>query len=88
MVMKYRKKPVVVEAVQYVPSSSRLSDMALLTFLEGTQWEQVSDGIVIHTLEGEMKASLFDWLIKGVAGEVYPCKPSIFEATYEVVEQW
>lgn len=46
-----------------------------------------ADGrIVIRTLEGDMKADLGDWIIKGVQGEFYPCKPDIFQATYEPVE--
>lgn len=40
---------------------------------------------VIHTLEGDMKANVGDWIIEGVKGEMYPCKPDIFEATYELV---
>ena len=42
---------------------------------------------IIETLEGEMRADPFDWIIKGVKGEFYPCKPDIFAATYEAVEQ-
>jgi hypothetical protein len=60
--MKYRKKPVVVEAYQ------------------------TDKEIIIHTLEGDMKAEIGDWIITGVKGEIYPCKPDIFEATYEKVE--
>ena len=41
----------------------------------------------ITTLEGDMKASLFDYIIKGIKGEFYPCKPDIFEATYELIEE-
>ena len=59
--MKYRKKPVVVEAYK------------------------TDKEIVIHTLEGDMKASIGDYIITGVNGEQYPCKPDIFEKTYEVV---
>lgn len=59
--MKYRKKPVIVEAYQ--------SDKEL----------------VIHTLEGDMKANIGDYIITGVNGEQYPCKPDIFEKTYELV---
>ena len=47
----------------------------------------VSDGILINTLEGNMKASIGDFIIKGVQGEFYPCKPDIFEKTYEKVAQ-
>ena len=60
--MKYRKKPVVIEAYQ--------------TDVE----------VIIPTLEGDMKASPGDWIITGVQGEKYPCKPDIFESTYELVE--
>jgi hypothetical protein len=45
----------------------------------------IGDGIEIHTLEGTMTASKGDWIIKGVSGEFYPCKPDIFEKTYEAV---
>ena len=59
--MKYRKKPVVVEAYK------------------------TDKEIVIHTVEGDMKASIGDYIITGVNGEQYPCKPDIFEKTYEAV---
>lgn len=59
--MKYRKKPVVVEAYK------------------------TDKEIVIHTLEGDMKASIGDYIITGINGEQYPCKPDIFEKTYEAV---
>lgn len=50
-------------------------------------WIDPADGsLMIRTLEGDMKVSLGDWIIRGVAGEVYPCKPDIFAATYELVE--
>ncbi len=61
--MKYRKKPIVIEAYQ-------------------TKKE-----IIINTLEGDMKANVGDYIITGVNGEVYPCKPDIFEKTYEKVEE-
>ena len=60
--MKYRKKPVVVEAYQ------------------------AQEEMLIRTLEGTMRADPGDWIITGVQGETYPCKPDIFEATYEAVE--
>jgi hypothetical protein len=43
------------------------------------------DGLIIHTLEGDMRADIGDWIIRGVKGEFYPCKPDIFDATYEQV---
>jgi len=79
--MKFRKKPVEIEAERYVHGNQ-----ALVHFLEGCAgWHMTDKGICIPTLEGEMTASLGDWIIKGVKGEFYPCKPDIFEATYEPV---
>lgn len=79
--MKYRKKPVVIDAIHYTLPVTNEAEM--LSFLEGCQWRQDSDGIAIITLEGEMKASPGAWIIKGVKGEFYPCKPDSFEAAYE-----
>lgn len=79
---KYRKKPVVIEAVQF------LGDENLQEILE---WMgdviAMGDYMRILTLEGEMTAQRSDWIIKGVKGEFYPCKPDIFEATYEEVDE-
>ena len=82
----YRKKPVVIEAVQLKDLEVRTL-MALQNFagLSNDVFEAVEDGIVIKTLEGKMKASVGDFIIKGVQGEFYPCKPDIFEKTYEEV---
>ena len=82
----YRKKPVIIEAVQ-------LEDLEVHTLMAIQQFAglgndkllAVSDGVLINTLEGNMKASIGDWIIKGVSGEFYPCKPDIFEKTYEKV---
>ena len=77
----YRKKPVVIQAVQFVPSD----DMGeMLAHLEGcVGWHMAGTGIVIPTLEGNHLASPGDYIIKGVKGEFYPCKPDIFAATYD-----
>lgn len=83
---KYRKKPVVIEAVQIRPDN----DDELLAFLcdHNVPFEIIADHtLTISTLEGDMVASPGDWIIKGVAGEFYPCKPDIFEATYEHLEE-
>jgi hypothetical protein len=82
----YRKKPVTVEAVQLRDVELRTL-MALQNFagLGNDVFEAVEDGILINTLEGKMKASIGDFIIKGVQGEFYPCKPDIFEKTYEEV---
>ena len=94
----YRKKPVVIKAVQWTGENLR----EVIAFTDGPpetkshhagmMWEQYEalvgkDGLKIYTLEGKMDASLGDWIIKGVKGEFYPCKPDIFAATYEPASQ-
>jgi len=82
--MKFRKKPVVVEAVQY--TGHNMSE--IMRFAKGaTEFEEdfTGDSISIKTLEGTMTASKGDWIIRGVMGEFYPCKPDVFNATYESV---
>ena len=83
---KFRKKPVVIDAVQLdkaagFPPTDWLSE----AIAEGTIYYQGGDKPywTIKTLEGDYRASPFDWIIQGVAGELYPCKPGIFSATYE-----
>ena len=83
---KFRKKPVVIEAVQF----TRANWEAVQLFTEGKAHtltiERRMDGkctCIIPTLEGEHIANEGDWIIKGVQGEFYPCKPDIFEQTYE-----
>ena len=86
--MKYRKKPVVVDAMQLPPIDEDVTP-ALLDFLHGMSetWESERGGyLVIHTMEGDMTAKPGDWIIKGVKGEYYPCKPDVFDLTYERVD--
>ena len=85
MIKRFRKKPVVIEAVQW--TGENLSAIAEFTGQAVTGATQTPDGaaIGISTLEGEMQAKPGDYIIKGVKGEFYPCKPDIFEATYEEV---
>ena len=78
---KFRKKPVVIEAVQFTPTS--IDEVE--EFVGGDLGTNADGETVIATLEGSMIVSLNDWVIKGVKGEFYPCKPDIFEATYEEV---
>ena len=97
---KYRKKPVVIEAIQLQNTEESISN--ILRFMgqkvelkTDIDHEKFSDycyhikdkGLDIHTLEGTMKASIGDFIIKGVNGEFYPCKPDIFEKTYERVKE-
>ena len=86
--MKYRKKPVVIEAVQVPPEGESFSDEEQdWLFQSDRDFDNGGDGsLYIHTLEGTMTAEPGDWVIKGVKGELYPCKPDIFEATYEPVD--
>lgn len=94
MVMKYRKKPVVIEAF-------RLNERGLVG--EDWFWDAVSSNKIIthdfgkfcnapawceiNTLEGTMIAKAGDYIIRGIKGEIYPCKPDIFEQTYEACEE-
>lgn len=80
--MQYRKKPVVVEAMQCKLGESK---QKAIDFLEGNG--ELNEGeVYIKTLEGKMHVSLGGYIIKGVQGEFYPCKPDIFEQTYELAE--
>lgn len=95
--MKYRKKPVIIDALQ-IPlkpekGEDRKEQQWIVTMAQlavwidsDAVWEYAEDGgIDIETLEGVMHASPGDWIIKGVNGEYYSCKPDIFEKTYERV---
>lgn len=76
---RYRKRPVVIEAIQLTPVN-----LSAIESFVGGDLEIRAGGAVIATLEGAMHASIGDWIIRGVKGEFYPCKPDIFEATYEI----
>jgi hypothetical protein len=78
--MKFRKKPVVIEAVQY--DGSNASEIGVFV---GDAYVDGRRVPVIRTLEGDMSVTSGDWVIRGVQGEFYPCKPDIFDATYEPV---
>jgi len=86
--MKYRKKPVVIDAVQWTNNDGSLGE--ILTLSAGNRRVTfAADGtadLVIETLEGDMRATVGDWIIRGVKDEIYPCKPDIFAATYELAE--
>ena len=77
--MRFRKKPVVIEAIQW--TGDNVEEVG--EFLAGVHWATAGRNAVIPTREGDMAASPNDWIIKGIAGEFYPCKPDIFAATYE-----
>ncbi len=80
MAMKYKKKPVVVEAVKWTGENHA----EMCEFIDPEVFEIIPRvGLVIHTLEGDHHASYGDYIIKGVNGKFYPCKPDIFAKTYE-----
>lgn len=83
---KFKKRPVIIEAIQYLPPDN-CDDVHEFIGEEHYPESCGEDAkLAIETLEGAMVAEPGDWIIKGVAGEFYPCKPDIFDATYESVE--
>ena len=93
IMQKYRKKPVIIEActakeVLFFAGNNfdKLPDCVKVSY---EKWDIIftPDSIIIKTLEGHMTANLNDYIIKGIKGELYPCKPDIFEQTYEKVEE-
>ena len=90
---KFRKKPVEIEAYQWFGQAGVMGFMRWYADLDSGNPNRVDSGfpidgdeIVITTLEGEMRAGVGDWIIRGIKGEFYPCKPDIFAMTYEPVE--
>jgi hypothetical protein len=96
--MKYKKKPIVIDAIQWTGENHR----EMFDFLTENTFDKesmkvsgdhfyidhnkVQGGLIIKTLEGEHLASIGDFIIRGIKGEYYPCKPDVFEQTYEKVE--
>jgi len=80
---KFRKKPVVIDAMQWDGTEASAADIMHWC---GQRLVCGNGMMIIHTLEGDMRASRGDWIIRGVKGEFYPCKPDIFDATYESLE--
>jgi hypothetical protein len=81
---KYRKKPVVIEAQQIVMADFD-DDHPNSHHIEGVIYDPLNLEVVIRTLEGQMKAGIGDYIIRGVKGELYPCRADIFALTYEEV---
>ena len=80
---KFRKKPVVIEAMRWDGSNK---SAAQIMHWCGRKLENGNGLMIINTLEGDMRANVGDWIIRGIQGEIYPCKPDIFEETYEAVD--
>ena len=84
MVKDYMKKQVVVQAMVW--TGTNINEIS--EFITGQEfYETTTDELIIKTLEGDMRADIGDYVIKGVKGEFYPCKPDIFEMSYEEVEK-
>lgn len=84
--MKFRKKPVVIDALQW--TGANVDEILAFILPKGSARRGLGEernSIFIDTMEGTMRADPNDWIIKGVKAEFYPCKPYIFEATYEPV---
>jgi hypothetical protein len=85
--MRYRKKPIVIEAFKWTGDAEQVEDPVwICDAIRDGRAAVVYPELRIKTLEGTMIASPGDWIIKGVVGEIYPCRNDIFEATYEKVE--
>ena len=88
--MKYRKKPLTIEAMQFIDTPDRIEELS--NFIDDQDLRIVyrdptGPKLILKTLEGYIEASINDYIIKGVKGEFYPCKPDIFEQTYEEVKE-
>lgn len=87
--MKFRKKPVVIDAIQFDPGSEHKTKLPHPVVATGgigaDNYNYDGFEFFIETLEGPMRVTPGDWIICGIKGEYYPCKPDIFEATYEPV---
>lgn len=83
MINKYRKKPVIVEAIVW--TGNNIDEIKELAKNAVEHIIFVDNNLYIETLEGNMNVSIGDYIIKGIAGEFYPCKPDIFKETYETV---
>ncbi len=83
--MKFRKKPVVIEAVQ-ITAATFNAPHPNPEYVPGVRYDPIHMCAYIDTDEGVMRGNLGDWIITGIKGEHYPCKPDIFEATYESLE--
>lgn len=89
---KWRKKPIVIEAFKWTGGEDQTEDPEWIreAIENKDAWivgwmDDTPPGLFMHTLEGTMQAQSGDYVIRGIKGEIYPCKPDIFEATYEFV---
>ena len=87
MIKKFRKKPIVIEAVQWDADEDTWQIISHWSDITSVRWDLNDNFLIIYTLEGAILANIGDWVIKGIRGELYPCKPDIFEATYELYDR-
>lgn len=96
MIKKFRKKPVTIEAIRLLNNDDSIEECIEWVFKIGMETSLIGKAIIINdvkggfyipTLEGDMKANIGDYIIKGVNGEFYPCKSDIFDKTYEEVTE-
>jgi len=88
--IRFKKKPVIISAIQFTDDEKHRVYNDVKQIQMNVQPGMTMDGkpcLLIPTLEGEMTADIGDWIIKGIHGELYPCKPDIFEKTYEEVDE-
>ena len=81
--MRYKKRPVVIDAIEWNGTMFAFEQIAQLNKGSDRKIEWGANGLVIGTLEGDMKAQIGDFIIRGVKGEMYPCAKDIFEQTYD-----
>lgn len=79
---RYRTKPCEIEAIQWIGNN----EQEIYNFVKDKYYFSFDGHLMIETLEGDMKATVGDYIIKGLRGEFYPCKPDVFEKKYEAVE--
>ncbi|HUV64116.1 MAG TPA: hypothetical protein VMW24_09465 [Sedimentisphaerales bacterium] len=90
---KYRKKPVVIDAFQWTGGPDQTEDPEWIVeaiknrSVRFARIDELDVTMMIDTLEGTMSARIGDYIIRGIQGELYPCKPDIFERTYELIEE-
>lgn len=79
---KFMKKPIIIDAIQWTGKNIKETLSFVTDIIDKTSDIEIDRNIIIHTLEGDIKANVNDWIIKGIKGEFYSCKPDIFEATH------
>jgi len=90
MIKKYRKKPVIIRVVRWdgkIGTYNEIRGKLALGYSRQIAMGVGDDCLYIDTLEGTMKANIGDYIIKGIKGEIYPCKPDVFESTYEEIKE-